>query len=217
MILDKKRGEKKMIDNTISVQGDGHSTDIYLNRISELTDEYINGLDDTEEIYKAPVFMGLLKSLYISLFRPSKTMRHNSNSVLVDAEPETISELWDIFAGICYKYRNTPTILKFCTMTGLDRVTFERWKNGESRNANPAYCRTAQKAYTESESALESKAIESNGIGAIFGLKSCFQWRETSPLAAEISPAIQHETAEQIAARYASAALPERPDLSEFD
>ena len=102
-------------------------------------------------------------------------------------------------------------------MTGLDRVTFERWKNGESRNANPAYCRTAQKAYTESESALESKAIESNGIGAIFGLKSCFQWRETAPIAAETVQVIQHDTAEQIAARHSAATLPERPDLSEFD
>lgn len=217
MILDKKRGEKKMIDNTISVQSDGHSTDIYLNRISELTDEYINGLDDTEEIYKAPVFMGLLKFLYVSLFRPSKTMRHNSNSLLVSAEPETISDLWDIFAGICYKYRQTPTILKFCTMTGLDRVTFERWKNGESRNANPAYCRTAQKAYTESESALESKAIESNGIGAIFGLKSCFQWRETSPVQPELMQPERHDSIEEIRARYASARLPEKPVFDDMD
>ena len=188
--------------------------ELYLSEIDQLCDEYINGLDDPESITKGTTFMGLLKYLYVHLFRPTKTMRYNSNSILVDQPASVYSGLWDKFCEICYRYGNAPTVLKFSVFTGVDRMTFETWKSGKWRNASQEYSITAKKMYQESESALEAKAYESNSIGAIFGLKANFQWRETAPLQAESETRPQIDTPEQIAARHASAALqmPEKPD-----
>lgn len=189
--------------------------ELYLSEIDQLCDEYVNGLDDPESITKGTTFMGLLKFLYVHLFRPTKTMRYNANSILVDQPASVYSGLWDKFCEICYRYGNTPTILKFSTLTGLDRKSFEQWKTGKWRNASDDYILTAKKMYQESESALEAKAVEGNGIGAIFALKSNFQWRETAPLQGELETRPQIDSPEEIMRRHASATLemPEPPDL----
>lgn len=205
------------MNNSVTVQSrDGTPLELYIDRLDEYADQYLTTLDDPEDIYKPPVFLGLLKYLYIHFFRPDKAMQHNANSILVNADAETIGRLWDKFTLLCYRYRSTPTILKFSMLTGLDRATFATWKDGKWRNASPEYSRTAQKMYQEAESALESKAVESNGIGAIFALKANFQWRETAPVNPETESIPMHDSAEQIAARHATARLPERPNL-DFD
>lgn len=206
-----------MKNTTVMVEQDGKEIEVYLTQMDALTDEFVRDLEP-EELKKPSTFMGLLKYLYVNMFRPDRKMRHNSNSTLVEADAETISDLWDAFSALCFRYGQAPTILKFSQLTGIDRATFTTWKEGTWRTANQAYSRTAKKMFQESEAALEAKAIENNSIGAIFGLKCNFLWRETAPIVPEIDNTQMTETAQQISARYAEALrMPDKPDLTELD
>lgn len=197
---------------------DGTRTvEIYPHRIDEFADEYIGQLVDAEEIYNPQVFLGLLKYIYVQMFKPHENMPHNSNSILVLSDAETIGDVWDRFAAICYRYRTTPTLLKFSTLTGLDRKTIQAWHDGDGRSASPEYLLIAKKMYNEAETGLETKALEQNGIGAIFALKSLFNWRETSPEPAPLqerrSPQLSQEELMQIIDERAK--LDALPDLED--
>ena len=199
-----------MKDTFVRISTDsGGIAEIFLSELDVLVDEYIKDLDE-ETKYKPSTFLGVLKYVYTEKFKPISGRRYNSKSMILDAED--ISNLWDWYCSLAYRFSRTPTIAQFGILCGIDRHSFADWKNKISRGASPEYCATAKKMFAEAEAALEAKAVESNGIGAIFGLKACHQWRETSPITPTESDMLPvHETAEQIAARYASATLPEKP------
>lgn len=69
-----------MKDNTVNANG----IDVYTHKVYELADGYINNLsDDSEEVKslmrKSPVFKGMLKYIYINLFKPDKNTKTYNN------------------------------------------------------------------------------------------------------------------------------------------
>jgi len=200
------------MQNSIVVNSNGAETEVYLTELDAIVDEYIRDLDP-ETIAKPTTFLGILKHLYVTCFRPAEPQQYNSKSILRSAED--VSKLWDWYCSLAFRFGRTPTALQFGLLCGIDRHTLQDWKDGSTRRANSAYSTTAQKIKAESEAALENRAIESNAIGAIFGLKASHGWRETAPVSEpEMLTQRPYETPEQIMARYADI---EKPELPVFD
>ncbi len=202
-----------MISNTITTDS---GTEVYIHRILEITDDYISRLESPDDIRDANIFQGLLKEIYVQLFRATEPQRYDLKTTIDTSDIKQLDRIWDLFCAICYKYKHRPTLLRFATMIGISRQTFDDWKNGKNRGANTEYVDTIQKWLTEAESALEAGAIESNSIGSIFALKANFKWRETAPITEQPSDfGRPQSTPEQIAERWRDVKKPEIPVLEE--
>ena len=92
-------------------------------------------------------------------------------------------------------------------------------KNGLRRKDNTTVNQNSQqkvkKWYSTCESALFSRAVDTNSIGSIFALKSVYQYNDSQTIRIEQDITPTHESAAEISARYASASLPEKPQLDE--
>lgn len=200
-----------MKDNTITA---GNGVEIYTHEILRIADEYISELDSPDDMKDANTFLGLLKRIYMELFRAVEPQRYALKTTVDTSDVKLLDGIWDIFCSICYRFKHRPSILKFSVMIGVSRQTFFDWKNGKNRGANPEYIYTIQKWLNESETALEAGAIESNSIGCIFSLKANFSWRETAPIDNLQISETPRQTPEQIAERYQDAV---KPDLTKLE
>ena len=184
-----------MKDNTLK-DSTGNSLDIYSNKVYELADEYINTLDNPDDIkgLNKGLFTGMIKYIYINCFKDNKP---NYDDI------ELLDSIFGIYTSLCYKYNKRPTILNFSLFSGIDRDTISDWSNGVYRNGNgdklgSLHLRTAKKWLRECESSLVDGAIEQNGIGCIFALKANYGYTETAPAQVPYSGDI-HKSIEQIA------------------
>ena len=208
---------------TIRAETANGTTEVYLSRIHELADEFTRDMDD-EKAQQPQTFTAMLNYIYRNLFKPSpynqdvfQKNRYPSQtrSILDYSDIEQLDAIWNMYLQLCVQYQQIPTMLDFSVMTGINNDLFTRWMNGTVENKSDEYRRTI-KAWKETcESALAKRAIQQNSIGAIFALKACHSWRETSPVTpdeAMISEA--RSTPEQIAAKYRDV---ERPTLPQMD
>ena len=189
------------------------SIEIYESKVQELADEYISNLDYPESINGAnkSMFTGMVKYIYINLFKDSPLDNNNIQS---------IDKVWDIYTGLCYKYGKRPTLLNFSLLIGITNDTFTRWKDGtfraEGGELGSLHSRTVKKWIAECESTLLDGAIENN-FGCIFALKANYGYTE-APQQIQIVGQDQHKSIEQIAAEHAVAGIvdaqnyPELPD-----
>lgn len=203
------------MDNSIIAY---NGTEIYQSDIDQLCDEYIDTLPVPDMIYKTAVFNGLLDYIYKRLLKNIiKTDNGKTNSGY------DFKLLDDIFYGIylplTYKYNKTATVLQFCCLCHIANSNLTDIRKGVYRNrgtaVNTASTQTVQKWFEVCESALYNRAIEDNSIGAIFGLKANYGYRDSQVITVETPSQIPHETAEQIAAKYANAMLPEKPVIDD--
>jgi hypothetical protein len=184
---------------------------IYTSDIDLLTEEYIQTLDNPEMIYKSLVFTGMLEFIYDHLLK----------NILADTKQNDYKLLNDIFYKIyiklCYKYNINPSILGFCNLCHIDNSNITDIKNGIYRTSgfkvNPETTQLVKNWYTVVESGLYSKVASENSIGAIFLLKAGFNYSDAQTININTNTDIQHDTAEQIAARHSGAQLPEKIDL----
>lgn len=187
-----------MKKNTVNT-GDA---EVYSNEILRLADEYIDQLEEPEQIYNTNIFNGMIKYIYINYFK-NKTIDYD--------DIEYIDSVWDIYTLLCYKYNKGPTIIEFSMLININRDTFNTWKNGTTRqyiyydlngdrikdiNAyrgkynNAEYRRelstrhsdTVKKWLAECENWLYRGATEQNKIGCIFALKANYGYVETAPV-----------------------------------
>lgn len=187
-----------MNDNTV-ISEDG--IEIYTNEINRLSDEYIiSELNNPDDIYNKQCFAGMIKYISMNIRKPDY-----SNLVLLD-------KLWNIYTSLCYKYKQTVSIERYCLLIGISRQTFYSWFNEEtmrdySEVLGSSRSDMMKKWDNESESSWQDEASTGNP-GAMFVLKARRGWQETAP--ALVSASSQtHRTPEQIAADYgAQAALP---------
>lgn len=199
------------MDNSIIAY---NGTEIYQSDIDQLCDEYINSLPVPEMVYKTAVFNGLLDYIYKHLL---KNIIKSDNGIRNNGYDFKLLD--DIFYGLylplTYKFNKTATVLQFCVLCRMDNRNISDVKNGLYRSngtkPNPVNTQTVQKWYSVCESALYDRAIEDNSIGAIFGLKANYGYRDNQTITLETQSQIPHETAEQIAAKHANAMLPEKP------
>ena len=161
-----------MTGNTVKTQD---SIEIYTDKIYELADDYINSLDNPDDIksLNKGLFTGMIKHIYINLFK---------NNPLDYSNIELLDYVFNIYTSLCYKYSKRPTILGYCLMTGIDNTTINTWKTGEYRGGlGSPHSQTVKKWYAECENSLVDGAIEQNGIGCIFALKANYGYTETAP------------------------------------
>ena len=185
---------------------------IYSSDIDLLTEEYIQTLDNPEMIYKSLVFSGLLEHIYKRLL---------SNILPDNNKPNDYDLLntvfYEIYIKLCYKFNINPSILGFSVFCHIDNTNLTDIKNGVYRTdgskVNPKTSQLVRKWYTVCESGLYGKVASENSIGAIFLLKAGFNYSDTQTININTNNDLQHETAEQIAARHSGAQLPEKIDL----
>ncbi len=207
-----------------------NGTEIYMNRIQELADEYINReLDDKhrEDIYtSSSIFMSMI--LYIS----DNIDKPDNNNI------DLLNDIFNIYIRLCVKYNMLPTLEAFSMLININPTTLSKWSSGEYRTniyydsngeyikdfpawrlnhrdepyrAEPstAHSQTVKKWKETCKNFLVNSLQNSRGTDAnkIFIAKAAYGMVETAPV-----PMVnqeQHRTAEQIAADYNTAgALP---------
>lgn len=216
VIVTESRGHPPDID-------DGQDIEVYIDRIDEVADEYIRSLVNPDDITHPMIFTGMIHYIHNQLFKPCRrnqkiyqknTYQNTTNSILPYDDIDTLDHVFDIYCGLCYKYRQAPTMLEYCILTGINYDTINTWLNGAVRTK--LHTETAKKWKKTCEEALEKKAIENNGVGAIFALKCAHGWRETAPLPAPENNLVGAvDSPEVIMARHTGAALPEPPVLDD--
>lgn len=199
------------MDNTTQVS---NHTEVYLSQIPLLFDEYVQRLEDPDNIRRSTTFAGAMRHIYERLFRPTSNQLNNRATTIDTADIEGLDEIWGCYCKLCYGSGIRPTILRFCLMTGINADTLNTWKNGMYRNATPKHSEAVKKWLKECESSIYDAVLD-NSVGAIFAAKACFGWRETAPVNPETESIPVHDSAEQIAARHATATLPERPHFDD--
>ena len=185
-----------------------NGVEVYEDKIKYYADEYINTLDDPDNINNNPsLFTGMIKYIYKRLFKYNPV---NNDDITV------LDDIWGIYTELCYKYNKRPTLLNFSLMVGVSNDTFNAWKNGEYRagkdGASSAHSLTVKKWLKECESSLVDGATERNSVGCIFALKANYGYTET-PQRIEITganaPALSQEDIRQIADQARKESIPE--------
>ena len=184
--------------------------DIYENDISVLCDEYESQYTDIEERIKEPVFFtGLMIYINQNLFKEITSKKYNNDyNALNDI-------FYRFFLPVCVRYNRIPTLLNFCSMTGLSNSYLTSIINGvyvSGDKVNPETCETCKKWKEECENALLDFTLYRNSVSGIFALKSAHGWRETAP-EPPTAETLTQSTPEQIAERYRDAKRPEIPVL----
>lgn len=193
--------------------------EVYEDKIKYYADEYINTLDDPDNINNNPsLFTGMVKYIYKYLFKPKRNDKvlYNSNSVLDTGDIELLDNIWNIYTELCYRYNKRPTLLNFSLLVGIGNDVFNSWIRGEYRagenGASSPHCQTAKKWKAECESSLVDGATERNSVGCIFALKANYGYTET-PQRIEITganaPALSQEDIRQIADQAKRESIPE--------
>lgn len=168
--------------------------EVYRDEIRRLADEYIEyELNNPDDIYNKQCFGGMIKYISMSIGKPDY-----KNLVL-------LNELWNIYSSLCYKYKQTVSIERYCILIGISRQTFYSWFNGETmrdRCEELGVTRSdmMKKWDGESESSWQDEASTGNP-GAMFVLKARRGWQETAPALVSASSQM-HRTPEEIAADY---------------
>lgn len=198
--------------------------EVYESKIQILCDEYINTLNNSDDIYNNPsLFTGMLKYIYKHLFKPGKNDKvlSNTNSKLDLSNIKLLDNIWGTYTELCYKYGKRPTILNFSLMIGVDNSTIDTWRKGEYRSggdgANSARSATVKKWLRECESSLVDGATEKNSIGCIFALKANYGYSETPQRVEIVNGQAPEQIAADIAARHSIGQMqpPELPDFTE--
>lgn len=202
-----------MTDNSILAKY--NDIEIYQSDIDLYCQEYIDNLPDEQLIYKTPTFTGLLEYLYRKVIK--NVVIKNNNYRYDFSVLDSI--FYNIYIPLTAKYGFTPSVVQFCTLVKIDNSNISDIRTGVHRNngseVNKSNHQTVKKWYNTCESALLSRAVDTNSIGSIFALKSVYQYNDSQTIRIEQDVTPSHESAAEIAARYSNATLPEKPQLDE--
>ena len=198
-----------------------NGVEYYESKIHMYADEYIqNELNDPGDIVgNSALFTGMMKYIYINIFKPGKdTIRYNnSNSNLNLKDIDTLNDIWNIYTSLCYRYKKRPTLLNFSILTGINNATFNTWLNGAYRcgasETGRTYSETVKSWKSECESTLLDGAIENNSIGCIFALKANHGYTEAPQqviVTGQGNPQLTAADLERLRAERTEA-LPEKP------
>ena len=145
--------------------------------IELIESEYIKSLPDESLIYKSNCFNGLLLKIYQTVLINILPKGYRNDYTLLN------DIFYKVYLPLCFRFNISPTIIQFCSvLTGIDNTNISDIKNGAFRNGYPVKDVNATQIvkswYAVCESGLLSRAVNDNSIGAIFTLKSLYQYRE---------------------------------------
>lgn len=189
--------------------------EIYGSDVEIVCQDYIDRLPDINMIYtKSAIFLGMLDSVYKRVLKP---LIYNPEQVKQQHNYKLLDDIfYAVYCPICFRFNKTPTIVGFCSLVGLDQSKLYEIKTGvyhDGSKVNITTCRLITKWYSTCEAALVNKTVDENGIGSMFLLKAKYGYRDNQTLTIETGSKMVHETAAEIAERYANTRLPEKPEL----
>ena len=198
------------MDNTVLTY---NGLEVYQSEIDVLCSEYISSLHDESMIYKSTVFSGMLNYIYRNKLKYIIPNTYNNDYALLD------DIFNNIYIELCTRYNICPSIIQFCVLCNIDRGTISDINKGVYRDngakVNAETCHTVQKWYATCESMLLGKAQNESSIGAIFSLKANYKYRDNDIIQAVPLVSGNVQTPDEIAERYASYVLPDKPILSD--
>lgn len=187
---------------------------IYQSDIDLYTAEYIDSLPNPDNIYKSATFTGLIEFISRKVIKPLNITDSTGKTLNYKALNDIF---YNIYIPICTRFNICPTVIGFSTLAKIDRANLTDIKNGiyrsDGRKASPEATQIVKKWFETCENGLTGKAINENGIGSIFLLKSKYGYQEQNTLTIQ-TDTINHDTAEQIASRHNAALIPEKPEIS---
>ena len=179
----------------------------------------LRGIDITDVFVayriKQVTFNAAWKYCYNDLFKTDKPQPNNRKSSINYDDIDQLNAIADAYIYLCFVYHIEPTYYGFRTLTGINGETWDRWKNGEVRGkASKPWCDLVQKVREASQNYTRAE-LENSPVGQITKAnndeeKGLLYSRQQVQAMLSVTPM---ETAEQIAARFATAELPEKLDL----
>ena len=197
------------MDNTVLTY---NGMEVYQSEIDILCSEYISSLHDESMIYKSTVFSGMLNYIYRNKLKYIIPNTYNNDYALLD------DIFNNIYIELCTRYNICPSIIQFSVLCNIDNGLMSSINKGvhdDGSRVNPITVQTVKKWYATCEAMLLGKAQNENAIGAIFALKANYKYRDNDIIQAVPLVSGNVQTPEEIAERYASHALPDKPILSD--
>ena len=214
-----RKGKVKDMDYITLVNGRTVSE----NDIRETAIDYIQSLDNPEDIKNRIVFSGCIRHIYKRLFQPDikDIVRNNRNSLIDYGKIDDLIYIYNAFIDLCCMYKQEYTTNKFLTLTGISRQQFNEWLNDrcipehDERIPMSAWHDFAKKIKENSEAALSDSMLSGN-LMAYAQLKCWYNWKEDNTITINTNTnQISQQTLEQIAERRKRdpLQLPEKPDI----
>lgn len=110
-----------------------NKVEIYTNRLFELADQYVEERLEGDE--------GKLTKLREFLFFACDRLERPNNDI------DALDNLFSAYVRLCTKYDKMPTIEGFSFLTGINRSTFDDWKNKRYRSSDERYVHTIKTWY----------------------------------------------------------------------
>lgn len=191
----------------------------YRNAINKAVDHYINfELPDPKDIYNRLTFSGMIRYIYLKVFKPSKDViiYNNRNTVLDYSNIYLLMDIYEMYYMLCAKYKQEYTINNFLSITGIEIDTINNWIKGvkiPTVDGKPKelWINFSKSIKYNSEKALSDSMLNGN-LMAYAQLKCWYHWKEEGQ-PEQITQAITAQSREEIAAKYAAAELPEPPEM----
>ena len=196
------------MDNTVLAY---NGIELYQSEIDILCHEYLDSIGVIDNI-KPMQFNGMLLYIYNNKLRYIIPDTYKNDYELLN------NIFFDIYIPLCCKYGFCPTILQFTShLVRIDNKTLSQIRNGvyaDGSKVNKITCETVEKWFDICESGLLSKAVETNGIGAIFALKANYKYRDNDIPAIQFTTKQENSTPEQLADKYGSI---EKPAIEQIE
>lgn len=159
------------MNNTVTAS---NGAEIYLSRLYELADEFIENEYVGEE-------KNIPQSAAALMFYIADRIEKPKHDV------DLLDKMFDSFVRICSKYQILPTLELFGLLTSINPNTFSAWGNGEYRDVTPAFSLAVKKWKAVCRGLLINKLSNSPGgnVNLIFIGKSCYGMVETVPIPIE--------------------------------
>lgn len=140
----------------------------------EIAQEYINTLDDPEEMKENNgLFVDMLKDIYKKYL---VYILDNNKGVNNRYDYQLLDKIFDVYTSLCYKLKKNkrPNILEFTIFTHINRQTLYNAVYNNTKKLTPIDIQSIKRWFTECENSL----INGSGVFEIFLLKSQYRYND---------------------------------------
>lgn len=169
-----------------------NGSEIYTNKLYQLTDEYIRERLNEDEKKVNSNFRDLIFYLADRISKPD------------NSDIESLDAMFSAFTRLCARYGRLPTLEAFSWLVGIDRNTFTDWREGRYR-LSTAHGSTVKKWLDICKGFVVDELSNSKfaNPNLIFTAKAAYYMRETAPIpATEVPGRIASQTPDEIARKY---------------
>lgn len=141
---------------------------------NEIALEYINGLDDPDEIKQNNgLFVGMLKYIYDQYLG---VIIGNKDNTYIQYDYYLLDKIFKIYSNLVYQYKQNKrcSILEFSLFVSMDRTTLYNAAYGLTKKLTAQETQLVKKWYSECENTLTN----GNGVFEIFLLKSQYRYND---------------------------------------